>query len=75
MERLQAASHSIDQQDYEQALVEFAKIIFYDKNSKRQQLLMNNQLQSPRPMPRELRSTSSFATSHQPLPTLKKPYL
>jgi Tfp pilus assembly protein PilF len=32
MERLQSASAKIDQQDYEGALVEFAKIIFYDKN-------------------------------------------
>ena len=33
MERLQAASYNIESQNYEQALVEFAKIIFYDKNS------------------------------------------
>jgi len=34
MERLQSASQMIDKQNYEGALIEFAKIIFYDKNSK-----------------------------------------
>jgi hypothetical protein len=34
MERLQSASAKIEQQDYEGALAEFSKIIFYDKNSK-----------------------------------------
>ena len=38
MERLQAASFHIESQNYEQALLEFAKIIFYDKNSKCQKL-------------------------------------
>ncbi len=55
MERLQAASSNIEQQNYEQALIEFAKIIFYDKNSKR--LFHLNSLKYLKPTLKELKST------------------
>lgn len=34
MERLHNASERIERHDYEGAIAEFSKIIFYDKNSK-----------------------------------------
>ena len=65
MERLQSASQMIDKQNYEGALIEFAKIIFYDKNSK----ITCNRLKwySPRGLcweSRDLHQALRFLISH-----------